>query len=94
MIIGAVAVAVIVLALVIVMVVTKVIMPAARYSKAEKLRDEGNYDAAIAVFEVLGYYKDAPEQAAQMRTLKREAEEEAKNARAYANAERLLTSGD
>lgn len=94
MIIGAVAVAVIVLALVIVMVVTKVIIPAARYSEAEKLRDEGNYDAAIAVFEVLGYYKDAPEQIAQARTLKREAEEEAKNARAYTNAERLLTSGD
>ena len=94
MIIGAVAVAVIVLALVIVMVVTKVIIPAARYSEAEKLRDEGNYDAAIAVFEVLGYYKDAPEQIAQARTLKREAEEEAKNARAYANAERLLASGD
>ena len=93
-IIGAVAVAVIVLALVIVMVVTKVIIPAARYSEAEKLRNEGNYDAAIAVFEVLGYYKDAPEQIAQARALKREAEEEAKNARAYANAERLLASGD
>ena len=77
-----------------VLVITKVIVPASRYSKAEQLRDEGNYDAAIAGFAVLGYYKDAPAQLAQTRALKEEAEEEARNARAYANAEELLENGD
>ena len=76
------------------LVITKVIMPASRYSKAEQLRDEGNYDAAIAGFAVLGYYKDAPAQLAQTRALKEEAEEEARNARAYANAEELLANED
>ena len=77
-----------------VLVITKVIMPASRYSKAEQLRNEGNYDAAIAGFAVLGYYKDAPAQLAQTRALKEEAEEEARNARAYANAEELLANKD
>ena len=44
-----------------VLLITKVIVPAAKYSKAEKLLAAGDYDGAIAVFEKAGNYKDAAE---------------------------------
>ena len=43
----------------VILLVTKVIMPAANYSKAEKLLAAGDYDGAIAAFAASGDYKDA-----------------------------------
>ena len=77
-----------------VLVVVNVIIPAVNYSKAEKYLAAGDYDNAITTFTNLGNYKDAVEQLAQTRALKEEAEEEARNARAYANAEELLANED
>ena len=45
--------------IVVILLVTKVIMPAANYSKAEKLLAAGDYDGAIAAFAASGDYKDA-----------------------------------
>lgn len=42
-----------------VLIITKVIIPAVKYSKAEKLLAAGDYDSAIAAFVELGDYKDA-----------------------------------
>ena len=89
-IVAGIAAAVIALAL----IVTKVMIPASRYSKAVQFRDEGNYDAAIAGFTVLGYYKDSPTQLFETRKLKEESEQAAKLARAYANAETMLENGE
>ena len=79
-----------------ILLVTKVIMPAANYSKAEKLLAAGDYDGAIAAFAALGGYKDSAERLEQAETEKEEArlaaeaaEEEARNAQAYADAEAL-----
>ena len=79
-----------------ILLVTKVIMPAANYSKAEKLLAAGDYDGAIAAFAALGGYKDSAEKLEQAETEKEEArlaaeaaEEEARNAQAYADAEAL-----
>ena len=79
-----------------ILLVTKVIMPAANYSKAEKLLAAGDCDGAIAAFAALGGYKDSAEKLEQAETEKEEArlaaeaaEEEARNAQAYADAEAL-----
>ena len=45
----------------VVLLITKVIVPAANYSKAEELLAAGDYNGAIAVFEKAGNYKDAAE---------------------------------
>ena len=55
-IIGVMAVTVIIAA---VLIVTKVIIPSANYSKAEKLLTAGDYDSAVTAFAELGSYKDA-----------------------------------
>ena len=80
----------------VILLVTEVIMPAANYSKAEKLLAAGDYDGAIAAFAALGGYKDSAEKLEQAETEKEEArlaaeaaEEEARNAQAYADAEAL-----
>ncbi len=85
----------------VVLIVTQVIIPSANYSKAEKLLTAGDYDSAITAFAALGNYKDAAEKITQAkeqkeneRLAKEAAEEEARNAQAYADAEALLASGD
>ena len=84
-----------------VLVIVNVIIPAVNYSKAEKYLAAGDYDNAITTFTNLGDYKDAAEQLAQAKERKENerlaretAEEEARNAQAYADAEALLASGD
>ena len=84
-----------------ILLVTKVIMPAANYSKAEKLLAAGDYDGAIAAFAALGGYKDSAEKLEQAETEKEDArlaaeaaEEEARNAQAYADAETMLENGE
>ena len=84
-----------------VLLITKVIVPAANYSKAEKHLAAGDYDNAITTFTNLGDYKDAAEQLAQAKEQKENerlareaAEEEARNAQAYADAVKLQESGE
>ena len=55
--------ALLVVVLVAVLVVTKIIIPTNSYKAAEELLAAGDYDGAIAAFEALGNYKDAPERA-------------------------------
>jgi hypothetical protein len=43
-----------------VIVLTQVIIPSGKYSEAEKLLANGDYFGAVAAFEALGNYKDAP----------------------------------
>ena len=69
---------------------TKVLIPNSRYNKALALAEAGQYEEAIAAFEALGDYRDAP---AQLR-LTREAQTEARNAEAYAEAEALFAAED
>ncbi len=69
---------------------TKVLIPNSRYNKALELAEAGQYDEAIAAFEALGDYKDAPAQL----QLTREARTEARNADAYAEAEALFAVED
>ena len=83
-----------------VLLITKVIIPSANYSKAETYLAAGNYDAAITAFAALSDYKDSPEKKTQAeeqleneRLTREEAEEEARNAQAYAEAEALLAAG-
>ena len=71
-------------------VVTKLIIPASRYSKAAKLYAAGEFDAAIAAYENLGDYKDSAYQKAQAEAEK----QERLDAQAYADAEELLASND
>ena len=85
----------------VILLVTEVIMPAANYSKAEKLLAAGDYDGAIAAIAALGGYKDSAEKLEQAETEKEEArlaaeaaEEEARNAQAYADAETMLENGE
>lgn len=84
-----------------VLLTVNVILPAVNYSKAEKLLVAGDYDGAIAVYTALGDYKDASEKITQIeeqqeneRLAKEAAEEEARNAQVYADAETLLANGD
>ncbi len=81
--------------------ITKVIIPSSNYSKAEEMLAVGEYDGAIEAFTALGDYKDAAERITQIeeqqeneRLAREAAEEEARNAQAYADAEALLASGD
>ena len=74
-----------------VLLITKVIVPAANYSKAEKLLAAGDYDNAITAFAALGDYKDAAERIPQTEDAKIEAQ---KAQKAYAEAEKRLTAGD
>ena len=73
-----------------VLLITKVIVPAVKYSKAEKLLANGDYDSAIAAFAALGDYKDAAERIPQTKDAKKEAQ----NAQDYADAETLMAAGD
>ena len=75
----------------VVLLITKVIVPAAKYSKAEKLLAAGDYDNAITAFAALGDYKDAAERIPQTEDAKIEAQ---KAQKAYAEAEKRLTAGD
>ena len=75
----------------VVLLITKVIVPAAKYSKAEKLLAAGDYDNAITAFAALGDYKDAAERIPQAEDAKIEAQ---KAQKAYAEAEKRLTAGD
>ena len=50
-----------VVALAVLLLVTRVIIPASNYNKAEALAAEGKYLEAAAVFADLGKYKDSPE---------------------------------
>ena len=84
-----------------VLLITKVIVPAAKYSKAEEMLAAGEYDGAIEAFTALGDYKDAAERITQIeeqqeneRLAREAAEEEARNAQAYADAKALLANGD
>ena len=85
----------------VVLLITKVIIPSSNYSKAEEMLAAGEYDGAIEAFTALGDYKDAAERITQIeeqqeneRLAREAAEEEARNAQAYADAEALLASGD
>ena len=75
----------------VVLLITKVIVPAAKYSKAEKLLAAGDYDNAITAFAALGDYKDAAERIPQTEDAIIEAQ---KAQKAYAEAEKRLTAGD
>ena len=84
-----------------VLLITKVIIPSSNYSKAEEMLAAGEYDGAIEAFTALGDYKDAAERITQIeeqqeneRLAREAAEEEARNAQAYANAEALLDAGN
>ena len=66
-----------------VLIVTKVIIPASNYKKAEMLLSSGDYENAIVMFKALGDYKDSAELI-----------KEGNNAAAYAEAEALLDAGD
>ncbi len=68
---------------------TKVLIPNSRYNKALELAEAGQYDEAIAAFQNLGEYRDAPAQI----ELTRAAQIEARNAEAYANAAALAEAG-
>ncbi len=68
---------------------TKVLIPNSRYQKALELAEAGQYEEAIAAFEALGDYKDAPEQIERTRA----AQTEARNAEAYAKALELAEAG-
>ena len=68
---------------------TKVLIPNSRYNKALALAEAGQYEEAIAAFEALGDYKDAPEQIERTRA----AQTEARNAEVYANAAALAEAG-
>ena len=68
---------------------TKVLIPNSRYQKALELAEAGQYEAAIAAFEALGDYRDAPAQI----ELTRAAQTEARNAEAYAKALELAEAG-
>ena len=74
----------------VVLLITKVIVPAAKYSKAEKLLAAGDYDNAIAAFAALGDYKDAAERIPQTE----DAKIEAQKAQDYEDAEALMAAGD
>lgn len=72
------------------LVAVKVIIPSQNYAKAVRLCEAGDYDAAIALYEKLGDYKDAA-----VRLSRASAEqEESEHAQAYADAETMLESGD
>lgn len=72
------------------LVAVKVIIPSQNYAKAAQLCEAGDYDAAIALYEKLGDYKDAA-----VRLSRASAEkEESEHAQAYADAETMLESGD
>ena len=68
---------------------TKVLIPNSRYNKALALAEAGQYEEAIAAFEALGDYRDAPAQI----ELTRAAQTEARNAEAYAKALELAEAG-
>ena len=61
-----------------ILVVTKVIIPASDYKKAEALYENGQYVEAISAFEALGGYKDSADRVLEAK---------------YAEAESLLASG-
>ena len=67
----------------VVLLITKVIVPPVKYSKAKELLTAGDYDGAITALAALGEYEDS----AAMRM-------EAVNAKEYAQAETLLAAGD
>ncbi len=71
-------------------VVTQLIIPASRYSKAAKLYAAGEFDAAIAAYENLGDYKDS----AELKTQAEMDKQEMINAQVYAEAETLLKNSD
>ena len=78
-----------VLVLAAILILTKVIIPAKQYKTAEAMFEAGQYQEAIAAFEGLGEYKDAPERVNAARTALKE-----QNAASYAEAEALLEVGD
>ena len=80
-----------------VLLVTKVIIPAAKYARAEQYLEDGQYYQAIAAFGELGDYRNSLERAWEIEQMVRQAEEERiaqENAAAYEAAEELLQAGD
>lgn len=73
----------------IILLITKIIIPSSKYSRAASFLSSGQYDEAIAAFEELKGFKDSDEQLETALLLK----EEEENAAKYAEAERLLESG-
>lgn len=73
----------------IILLITKLIIPSTKYSRAASFLSSGQYDEAIAAFEELKGFKDSDEQLETALLLK----EEEENAAKYAEAERLLESG-
>ena len=72
------------------MLITKVIVPAVKYSNAGRLLADGDYDSAITAFAALGDYKDAAEKITQTKEAKKEAQKE----QDYAEAEALMAAAD
>lgn len=84
------AIAALALGIALALVAVKVVIPSRNYARAEQLYAAGEYDAAIALYEKLGRYRDAAE-----RLSRTSAEKEAhEHAQAYADAETMLESGD
>ena len=70
------------------LVAVKVIIPSQNYAKAVRLCEAGDYDAAIALYEKLGDYKDAAVRLSQVS----EEKEENERVQAYSDAETMLAS--
>ena len=72
------------------LVAVKVIIPSQNYAKAAQLCEAGEYDAAIALYEKLGDYKDAAVRLSQVSAEK----EESERVQAYSDAEDMMASGN
>ena len=84
------AIAALALGIALALVAVKVIIPSQNYAKAVRLCEAGDYDAAIALYEKLGDYKDAA-----VRLSRASAEkEESERVQAYSDAEDMMASGN
>ena len=81
----------------VVLLITLYIIPSMNYSKAAEFRANGDFDAAIRLYSVLGNFKDSEklkeQTEADIQKLEEE-KQELQNAQAYADAENLLKSND
>lgn len=84
------AIAALALGIALALVAVKVIIPSQNYAKAAQLCEAGEYDAAIALYEKLGRYRDAAERLSRASAEK----EESERVQAYSDAEDMMASGN